>query len=71
MTNNKYKGSCVVCGGFVRAQSGYIQKNNGRWVVYCSNCYFHADDKKDHSSYEDRECGDMAYEDRCAAQCGF
>lgn len=25
----------------------------------------------DNSSYEDRECGDRAYEDRCAAACGY
>jgi hypothetical protein len=71
MTENRYKGTCVICGGFVGSRRGYLEKRNGKYIVYCSTCYFHADDKKDHSGQEDRECGDMAYEDRCAQQCGF
>jgi len=70
MTYNKYSGKCSVCGGFVRRQAGYIQKNNGKWVVYCSNCYFHADDKKG-ATVEDYCCSDMGYEDQCASRCGF
>ena len=29
------------------------------------------DDLGDNSSHEDRECGDRAYEDRCAQVCGL
>jgi len=65
---NKYKGTCSKCGATVSAKSGILERQGRQWVVYCTTCNF---DKRDHSSYEDRACGDMAYEDRCAEMCGY
>ncbi len=64
--SNKYPGKCT-CGKYVKAFEGSLYKNERRWVIQCGQC----SDKNDHSSYEDRQCGDMAYEDRCAEQCGY
>ena len=65
---NKYKGTCNHCGQHVPAHKGTLEKVNRKWVVYCDQCNF---DRMDHSSEEDRCCGDMAYEDACARQCGL
>lgn len=67
MRSNKYPGVCT-CGKKVDAYRGYLYKGNGgRWVVQCPECA----DRNDHSSFEDRCCGDAAYEDACARACGF
>lgn len=60
---NKYKGKCKGCGREVLPYGGTVEKVGRVWVVWCVGCY----DKSDHSSQEDRECGDRAYEDSCAA----
>ncbi len=65
---NKYRGECKQCGGDVPVRAGNIEKTGNKWVLWCASCYF---DHLDHSSQEDRCCGDMAYEDECARQCGF
>ncbi len=63
---NKYAGKCGDCGARVSARAGELERIGRGWVVRCQACF----DKSDHSSAEDRECGDRAYEDRCAAQVG-
>lgn len=63
---NKYPGKCS-CGKSVAAEEGFVERNGRKWIVWCTVCF----DKSDHSSHEDRACGDRAYEDRCAAQCGY
>lgn len=63
---NRYPGTCK-CGNRVKSGEGSVLKDGRRWVVICGRCA----DKADHSSYEDRCCGDAAYEDRCAEQCGY
>ncbi len=64
---NKYAGVCNACGKKVGAQDGHIERAGRRWIVWCGPCF----DRSDNSSYEDRCCGDRAYEDRCAEQCGY
>ena len=58
---NKYSGRCVMCGDTVGVHEGIAQRRGHKWVVYHADCF----DRNDHSSYEDRECGDAAYEQRC------
>ena len=65
--SNRYTGKCEDCGTRVSARQGVLERAGCNWVVRCQPCF----DKGDHSSFEDRECGDRAYEDRCAAQCGY
>lgn len=74
--SNRYAGNCESCGVNVPAQAGqleYVGKwHNGTrrkspYKLWCSACY----DKSDNSGVEDRCCGDRAYEDHCAEQCGF
>jgi hypothetical protein len=65
--SNKYKGRCHACGCVVKSYEGKLEKIGRHWVVRCVACY----DKADNSSYEDRQCGDRAYEDRCAEMCGY
>lgn len=62
MTPNRYEGMCVDCGHEVRPYRGVIEKVGGKWITRCHPCY----DASDNSGQEDRECGDRAYEDRCA-----
>ena len=64
---NRYKGTCCDCGKLVGTEKGILEKSGGRWIVRCVECY----NKSDNSSAEDRCCGDRAYEDQCAAACGF
>ncbi len=63
---NKYAGKCE-CGKQVAARAGQLQRFGRTWSVKCQSCF----DRDDHSSAEDRECGDSAYEDRCAEMCGY
>lgn len=67
MRTNKYAGKCHGCGQSVDAHAGILERNGRKWVVWCEGCF----DKSDHSSYEDRACGDRAYEDRCASQVAY
>ena len=51
--------------------AGVLVMKTGRhrrpfYDVLCTACH----DKADHSSAEDRCCGDAAYEDACAQACG-
>lgn len=64
---NRYKGICHACGEQVKAGEGKLERVGRTWVVWCAACY----DRSDNSSYEDRECGDRAYEDRCAEGAGY
>lgn len=72
---NKYKGSCHCCHKPVEAFQGILESKSGyrggrrtnTWLVWCQECF----DKSDNSSYEDRQCGNRAYEDRCARACGL
>ena len=64
---NKYAGYCNPCQKPVKAYSGQLERVGSKWVIWCLDCF----DKSDNSSQEDRQCGDRAYEDRCAEQCGF
>jgi hypothetical protein len=68
---NKFKGYCCGCRKTVEPFQGLLEsQRSGRrniWVVWCPECY----DKSDHSSHEDRQCGDRAYEDQCAKACGL
>ena len=65
---NKYAGTCRKCGNRVPARTGILKRIGHKWTVTCQQCEF---DANDHSSYEDRCCGDMAYEDQCARACGL
>ena len=65
--SNRYPGNCHACKKSVPAGTGKIERIGRKWQVWCSDCY----DKSDNSSSEDRACGDRAYEDRCAEQCGY
>lgn len=60
--SNRYSGICNDCRQPVPAGAGILERSGRRWVVWCESCY----DRSDNSSYEDRACGDRAYEDRCA-----
>lgn len=64
---NKYKGTCHDCKKTVASHDGVLERMGRKWVVWCQSCY----DRSDNSSYEDRACGDRAYEDACARACGF
>jgi hypothetical protein len=68
---NKYAGKCHACGKQVAAGSGELEKQGylrrEKWVVWCKACY----NKSNNSGADDSQCGDRAYEDQCAAQCGF
>lgn len=62
---NKYAGPCKACGANVPAGQGILEYNHGRgtrWNLWCVSCF----NKSDNSGPEDRECGNRAYEDRCA-----
>ena len=65
---NKYAGTCRKCGNRVEKHQGTLEKIGRKWTVTCPQCNF---DVNDCSSYEDRCCGDMAYEDACARACGL
>lgn len=67
--SNKYRGVCHACGCSVGVNQGKLEyvggyRSNQLWCMDCFN-------KSDNSGEEDRCCGDRAYEDRCAEQCGF
>jgi hypothetical protein len=64
---NRYPGKCNSCGESVKAGEGHIERAGRRWIVWCQDCF----DRSDNASAEDRECGNRAYEDRCAEACGF
>lgn len=76
---NKYAGKCEFCSGVVKKGCGTVYKIGYSWKVAHHDCKWGnvrtlnlmADfDARDHSSYEDRCCGDSAYEDRCAQMTG-
>ncbi len=64
---NRYKGTCNACGNTVAANEGTVERVGRKWIVWCGPCF----DKSDNSSYEDRCCGDRAYEDQCAERCEY
>ena len=65
---NRRAGTCNRCRKPVAAQAGTLERIGGRrhgtWIVWCQECF----GKSDRSGQE--ACGDRAYEDQCAAQCG-
>ena len=63
---NKYKGKCSDCGKSIPACEGILEATGlrqygKRYKLWCETCF----DRSDNSSYEDRACGDRAYEDQC------
>lgn len=72
---NRFKGTCVGCNCNVTPGAGILEYRSvysrGRMVdriqVFCTPCF----DKSDNSSAEDRQCGNRAYEDKCAEACGM
>ncbi len=70
---NRWSGVCTDCGAIVEPGAGKIERNpaprgrKDRYWLRCHPCF----NKSDHSSLEDRACGDRAYEDACAQACGF
>lgn len=68
---NKYPGTCIACQCHVAPGAGKIERagygRRSRWLVWCGPCF----DRSDNSGAEDRECGNRAYEDRCAEACGL
>lgn len=70
MSANKYPGVCHACGKPVSSGAGHLERSGrgryGKWLVWCGPCY----NASDNFGPEDRECGNRAYEDRCAAVCG-
>ena len=63
---NKYSGTCHDCGKGVRPGDGILERIGRRWVVWCEDCF----NRSDKSGYEDRCCGERAYEDQCAEITG-
>lgn len=61
----------VACGCAVSPGTGKVERSgygrHTKWLVWCLDCY----NRSDNSGDEDRCCGNRAYEDRCAEQCGF
>lgn len=68
---NRYAGQCCTCHKPVPALTGHVERQGygrrGRWAVWCIPCF----NRSDKCGAEDRECGDRAYEDACAAACGM
>ena len=64
---NKYAGKCWACGHPVATREGILERSGSKWLVWCQACY----DRSDNSSYEDRACGNRAYEDQCARECDY
>lgn len=57
-----------------KAPEGKFRSYGAATPVYCDACEARIRADRpigDNSSHEDRECGDLAYEDRCAAACGL
>jgi len=67
MRVNKYSGNCEGCQRRVKAGAGVIERSTGRWLVWHEGCFAGSDN----SGYEDRACGDRAYEDQCARAVGY
>ena len=70
MNANRFPGVCHACGKPVASGQGMLERSGrgryGKWLVWCAPCY----NASDNSGPEDRECGNRAYEDRCAAAVG-
>lgn len=68
---NRYPGKCAECAAPVASYAGHVETTGygrrRRSRVLCAACF----NASDHSSHEDRECGDRAYEDACARACGM
>ena len=67
---------CWICGN----PEGFFRNLGTATPVWCSACNAVEQKKagvradiarRDNSSHEDSACGDMAYEDACAAACGM
>jgi hypothetical protein len=76
----KYRGQCAHCQGLIRRGSPIVSFGFKQSVhAACAMAYdvsnisrqAAAFNASDHSSAEDRCCGDRAYEDACARACGF
>ena len=70
---NRPDGDCWRCG-----KPGKFRNYGAATPVYCDDCEHARRESEarshpshDNSSVEDRACGDWAYEDRCAEQCGL
>lgn len=66
MAANRFSSRCQACGKKVRSYEGKVEWNGRKWVVWCMACF----DQSDNSSYEDRVCGNRAWEEQCAERCG-
>jgi hypothetical protein len=74
-TPNRYPGTCHACHKPIAASEGYCEstfryrrgRKQGNYRLWCVACF----NRSDNSGEEDRCCGDRAYEDRCAAACGY
>jgi hypothetical protein len=76
--DKKPDGACWNC----KAENGFFRNMGAATPVWCDQC-FAAElrktqlvgnvrfSRRDNSSAEDACCGDMAYEDACAAACGL
>ena len=64
-------GTCWAC----KSAPGFFRNRGAAAPVWCDACNvkLSANDfrNRDHSSHEDRACGDTAYEDACARACGL
>lgn len=64
-------GPCWEC----KDPRGFFRNLGAATPVRCDACHakFSVNDfnRRDHSSHEDRACGDTAYEDACAQACGL
>lgn len=58
---NRYQGTCHACRARVPVGEGEVERIGRRWKLWCQRCY----DASDNSSFEDRACGNRAYEDAC------
>ena len=73
---NLYPANCSGCTKRVHTGAGFVQwqhtgrgRRGGHFNVYCKPCF--EAKEADNSGVEDRQCGDLAYEDACARACGL
>ena len=68
----KYNGKCACCGVAIRKGETIIyDRSKGAFHPSCSPDERSEFNRRDNSSFEDRACGNQAYEDACAAACGY
>jgi hypothetical protein len=72
---SRFRSRCAGCAGTIGRGTAIVYNSDQRraYHVGCTTTEGAqvAFDRRDHSSAEDRCCGDAAYEDACARACGL